>query len=103
MMKNMKTILRKYNLIAILALAGLFLTSCDGSTTIYGIEHRTKQQKHKKYPRYDTRNDHHKGKHKNGHSHGNKSSKRYAPGQHNKKVNKYYKKGKNNHKHHHDD
>ncbi len=102
MMKNMKTILRKYNLIAILALAGLFLTSCDGSTTIYGIEHRTKQQKHKKYPRYDTRHDHHKGKHKNGHSH-NKSSKRYAPGQHNKKVNKYYKKGKNNHKHHHDD
>lgn len=101
----MKTILRKFNLVAIFALAALFLTSCDGSTTVYGIEHRNKKQKkYKKYPRYDTRYENHRslppGQHKK--VHGDKSAKRYAPGQQKKKVNKYYKKDKNHRKHHDD-
>ena len=100
----MKTILRKFNLVAIFALATLFLTSCDGSTTVYGLEHRNKKQKkYKKYPRYDTRYDNHRslppGQHKK--VHGDKSAKRYAPGQQKKNNGNYYKK-KGHHKHHDD-
>lgn len=97
------TVLKKINLVAIFALAALFLTSCDSSTTIYGIEHtHHKKKKYKKYPKYDVRYDNHRnlppGQHKK--IHGDKSAKYYAPGQQ-KKHNKYYKK-KNHHKHYDD-
>lgn len=98
------TVLKKINLIAVFALAALFLTSCDGSTTIYGIEHQhKKKKKYNKYPRYEVRYDNHRslppGHHKK--IHGDKSAKRYAPGHQKKYNNKYYKK-KNHHKHHDD-
>lgn len=94
------SVLRKINLIAIFALAALFLTSCDGSTTIYGIEHQHRNKKKYKKQRYD--NNHRNlppGQHKK--VHGEKSAKRYAPGQQKKHDNKYYKK-KNHHKHYDD-
>jgi len=94
------SVLKKINLIAIFALAALFLTSCDGSTTIYGIEHQhRKQKKYKKYPKYDNHRSLPPGQHKK--VHGDKSAKKYAPGQQKKHKNNSYKK-KNHHKHYDD-
>ncbi len=95
-MKDMKTVFRKFNLVLVFGLAALFLVSCDGTTTIYGIEHSNhKKGKYKKYPKYDVRYEDHRslppGQHKK--IHGDKSAKKYAPGQ----QNKYYKKGKKHH------
>ena len=43
----------KFNLVLVFGLAALFLVSCDGTTTIYGIEHSNhKKGKYKKYPKY---------------------------------------------------
>lgn len=97
-------LLKKINLIAVFALAALFLVSCNGSTTIYGLEHQHKhKKKYKKYPKYEVRYDDHRslppGQHKK--VHGDKSSKRYAPGQQKKNNGKYYKK-KGHNKHHND-
>ena len=97
-------VLKKINLIAFFALAALFLVSCDGSTTIYGLEHQQKhKKKYKKYPKYEVRYDDHRslppGQHKK--VHGDKSAKRYAPGQQKKNNGNYYKK-KGHHKHHDD-
>jgi len=98
------TVLKKINLIAFFAFAALFLVSCDGSTTIYGLEHQQKhKKKYKKYPKYEVRYDDHRslppGQHKK--VHGDKSAKRYAPGQQKKNNGNYYKK-KGHHKHHDD-
>ncbi len=93
----MRTILRKFHIVAIIGLAAIFLTSCDGSTTIYGIEHTNrkhkKYKKQKRYPKYDVYYGNHNslppGQHKK--IHGDKSAKKYAPGQQKKHKNKGHK------------
>ena len=98
MINDMKTVLRKFNLVLVFGLAALFLVSCDGTTTIYGIEHSNhKKGKYKKYPKYDGRYEDHRGKPPGQHKKmlGDKSAKKYSQGH----QNKYYKKGKKHHKH----
>ena len=84
---------RNINIIVTFVLSVVFLTSCDGTTSIYGIEHTSnkkgKYYKHKKYPRYnndyyyDNYNTIPPGQHKK--IHGSKSAKKYAPGQQKKR------------------
>lgn len=80
----MREALRKINLIAIFVLAALFITACSGSTSVPGIDHRSKGKKSvKKYPKHQARYEKYKplppGQHKK--IHGDKSAKKYAPGQ----------------------
>ena len=85
-------VFRKINIIVVFVLSALVFTSCDGTTSIYGIEHtnhkKGKYYKHKKYPRYnndyyyDNNNSIPPGQHKK--IHGSKSAKKYTPRQHKK-------------------
>jgi len=100
----MKVLLKKFNLLALFAFATLFLASCNGTTSIYGIEHRSNSKHHKKsYPKYDVRYgdryDKHRGLPPGQHKkvHGDRSARAYAPGQNKSKSKKHYKKGNNNH------
>lgn len=84
----MREVLKKINFIAIFTMSVLFITSCSGSTSVPGIEHRSKgHKKVKKHPKAHARYDKHKhlppGQHKK--VHGDKSAKKYAPGQQKKK------------------
>ena len=92
-------ILKKLSLILTFGFIGLFLYSCNGTTSIHGIENKTKHKKHgKKYPRYDVKYENRKKGLPPGHKkkvYGDQSAKRHAPGHHKHKRNKTsYKKGK---------
>jgi len=97
---NMKNSLRKISLVLVVAFIGLFITSCDGTTRIYGLEKTGKHNKHNKHKKYNKNYDYYYGNHHNlppgQHKkiHGDKSAKKYAPGQ-----NKKYKKAKKHKKH----
>lgn len=93
-------ILRKLSLLLTFGFIGLFITSCNGTTSIYGIENRSKHKKHgKKYPRYDVKYESKRKDMPPGHKkkvYGDQSARRHAPGQQKNKTT--YKKGKSNHK-----
>ncbi|RLZ07019.1 hypothetical protein [Faecalibacter macacae] len=96
-------ILKKLSLLLTFGFIGLFITSCNGTTSIYGIEHKSKHKsKSKKYPRYDVKYETKRKDLPPGHKkkvYGEQSARRYAPGhQKHKNYKSSHKKGKGNYK-----
>ena len=93
-------LLKKLSLILSISFIGLFIASCNGTTSVYGIENKSKHKKSgKKYPRYDVKYENKRKDMPPGQKkkvYGDKSAKRHAPGQQKNKTS--YKKGKSNHK-----
>ncbi|QTV04906.1 hypothetical protein [Faecalibacter bovis] len=92
-------ILKKLSLILTFGFIGLFIYSCNGTTSIHGIENKSKHKKHgKKYPRYDVKYESHKRNLPPGHKkkvYGDQSAKKHAPGHNKHKIHKNsIKKGK---------